>query len=93
MNKERHENAVVLHRSLSFIAVAGTVQDVHQELAASGDDVSFFVGSYPAETVALSPAAKKALSKTQRGLAKHATAEHRRMFTVWNSHTGTFESH
>ena len=59
MNKTRLENAQVLHRTLAFVAVAGTLQDVPQELAASGDDVSFFAGNYGSPSVALSKEAKK----------------------------------
>ena len=88
MNKTRLDNAQVLHRTLAFVAVAGTLQDVPQELAASGDDVSFFVGNYGSPSVALSKEAKKKFSECQRGLAKHENAEHKRMLTVWSSHTG-----
>ena len=53
MNKTRLEKAQVLYRTLAFVAVAVTIQDVPQELAASGDDVNFFVGDYGSPSVAL----------------------------------------
>jgi hypothetical protein len=88
MNKTRLEKAQVLYRTLAFVAVAVTIQDVPQELAASGDDVSFFVGNYGSPSVALSKEAKKKFSECQRGLAKHENAEHKRMLTAWSSHIG-----